>query len=204
MDALSRLAFALLICVATVACVAAQATPAVTRCNVDDFVCDSGVCIWLEWRCDGLDDCGDDSDEQNCDTPDRKCRPTSERRCPDGMCVLKKEPCTCLADQQRCDNGNCVAMSDRCPGACRPDERMCPNVTCVAAGALCPGECADFRCDDGTCLDAAFICDSVADCADAADERNCTADRECTREQFACADGGNATCIRAAWRSIVR
>ena len=33
----------------------------------DGFACvNSGSCVDVSWRCDGEDDCGDNSDEQNC------------------------------------------------------------------------------------------------------------------------------------------
>ena len=36
-------------------------------CLPDEFQCNnSGLCIYASWICDGEDDCGDMSDEQNC------------------------------------------------------------------------------------------------------------------------------------------
>ena len=35
-------------------------------CESDEFSCDNGNCIDLKWRCDGGNDCGDDSDEIGC------------------------------------------------------------------------------------------------------------------------------------------
>lgn len=35
-------------------------------CDEFSFQCQNGVCISLIWKCDGMDDCGDYSDEANC------------------------------------------------------------------------------------------------------------------------------------------
>jgi len=49
-----------------------RATPAAQdpefhrTCDQFSFQCQNGVCISLVWKCDGMDDCGDYSDEANC------------------------------------------------------------------------------------------------------------------------------------------
>ena len=35
-------------------------------CNNNQFECATGHCISAWWQCDGDNDCGDNSDEQNC------------------------------------------------------------------------------------------------------------------------------------------
>ena len=38
----------------------------VGTCDQDEFTCGNVTCIQNTWRCDGDDDCGDQSDEEGC------------------------------------------------------------------------------------------------------------------------------------------
>ena len=40
--------------------------PANITCKTTEFQCLNGTCIKEGWECDGMDDCGDSSDESNC------------------------------------------------------------------------------------------------------------------------------------------
>jgi hypothetical protein len=40
--------------------------PSSTFCESDEFECHNGKCIYDSWRCNGADECGDNSDELNC------------------------------------------------------------------------------------------------------------------------------------------
>ena len=35
-------------------------------CNYDEFECDNGECVSENLQCNNIDDCGDNSDEENC------------------------------------------------------------------------------------------------------------------------------------------
>ena len=63
--------------------------PPPTCSRRDKFLCNSGQCINLNYRCDGDNDCSDRSDEENCST-------------------------TCTSSRFHCDNGNCINGNYRC------------------------------------------------------------------------------------------
>jgi hypothetical protein len=68
------------------------------ECNNDDFFCNNGQCINPSYRCDGLPQCRDGSDELNC---------------------TYTVPCT----QFECENKHCIPKSWVCDGVidCSPD-----------------------------------------------------------------------------------
>ena len=43
-----------------------NAMTTVTPCHTWQFQCDNGMCTEKDYICDGIDDCGDFSDEHNC------------------------------------------------------------------------------------------------------------------------------------------
>jgi len=58
------------------------------RCDVTQFTCENKRCISQSWRCDNEDDCGDRSDEMNCEA--------------------------CKEGEFTCGNGKCIRQSWRC------------------------------------------------------------------------------------------
>ena len=46
------------------------------ECEPNEYQCENKKCVLKTWRCDGDDDCGDGTDEQNCQEtdPSNPCR----------------------------------------------------------------------------------------------------------------------------------
>uniref|UniRef100_A0A7N8XVY7 Low-density lipoprotein receptor-related protein 2 n=1 Tax=Mastacembelus armatus TaxID=205130 RepID=A0A7N8XVY7_9TELE len=138
------------------------------RCQPEQFTCLNGNCISARWKCDGYNDCQDNTDEL-------------ER-----VCVFRSScPAfhTCSALDFTCDNGRCVPLSYACDytNDCgdNSDERDCPFPTCNPA--------TEFTCGNGRCISATFVCDGRNDCRDNAtsDEINCP-ERTCPVGQIKC------------------
>uniref|UniRef100_A0AAQ5Z5D7 Low-density lipoprotein receptor-related protein 2 n=1 Tax=Amphiprion ocellaris TaxID=80972 RepID=A0AAQ5Z5D7_AMPOC len=131
------------------------------RCQPEQFTCLNGNCISARWKCDGYNDCNDNTDE-------------IER-----VCAFH----TCSPMDFTCDNGRCVSLSYTCDytNDCgdNSDERGCPFPTCNPD--------TEFTCVSGRCISAAFVCDGHNDCRDnsSSDEINCP-DRICPAGQIKC------------------
>uniref|UniRef100_A0A665VJH0 Suppressor of tumorigenicity 14 protein homolog n=1 Tax=Echeneis naucrates TaxID=173247 RepID=A0A665VJH0_ECHNA len=139
------------------------------------FQCTNNLCINKTLQCDGWNDCGDSSDEDNC---------------------------TCNASQMKCRNGRCKPKFWRCNGLddCgdNTDEEncrkfSCRNGRCISGKLECNGkdECGDgsdeskcekckrkneftFHCKNGHCISKLNPeCDGEEDCDDGSDEADC-------------------------------
>uniref|UniRef100_H3C333 Uncharacterized protein n=1 Tax=Tetraodon nigroviridis TaxID=99883 RepID=H3C333_TETNG len=112
-------------------------------CQNDEFQCKRGGCIPVMWRCDGDNDCADNSDEEGCG---RTCWGRK-----------KKTPNTrnCIRAMWRCDGENDCGDNS--------DEEGC--------GKMCPAP--QFQCNDSVCIPAGWRCDGSKDCPDNSDEHNC-------------------------------
>ncbi|GLH07501.1 Vitellogenin receptor [Gryllus bimaculatus] len=140
-----------------------------TNCSDWMFLCSNERCIPYWWKCDGVDDCGDSSDELGCgETTTEPTTTSGPTNCTTTIAPPARGGCS--KNQFRCDSGECIMnawvcdnMND-CAGG--EDERSCQGVM------KCPEE--DFMClPDRVCISSNKVCDKVPDCPNAFDEANC-------------------------------
>ncbi|XP_066527292.1 basement membrane-specific heparan sulfate proteoglycan core protein [Hoplias malabaricus] len=169
--------------------------PATPRsCMDNEFSCNNGMCIPLEYVCDRRPNCADNSDEENCATdapvPTTRATTTVGRKPPPG-------PGPCSADQARCQSGECISRDYLCDG-----ERDCSDGSDeLRCGTPSPCEPNEFKCQNGRCALKLWRCDGDNDCHDNSDETDCPAKRpgdECAPEQFVCLS--NRACIPASYQ----
>lgn len=162
-----------------------------TCSSSNEFSCDNGFCVAKASRCDGTNDCGDNSDEVSCGT----CQKTQFKCTTSGKCVSRNATCDGLnqcgdySDELGCRHcpkntfqcwrdGKCVAKSLLCNRA-----RDCVDGSDeLGCGSNCKAG-SQFTCSNGLCVATSKRCDSSNDCSDGSDEIGCS---PCSASMFKC------------------
>lgn len=81
-----------------------------TECEYGEFTCLNKKCIPQAWVCDRIDDCGDKSDEMNCESQtDNEANPGTTAHCEEFRCFTGK----CIPFKKVCDKQpDCYDHSD--------------------------------------------------------------------------------------------
>ncbi|XP_034243195.1 prolow-density lipoprotein receptor-related protein 1 isoform X1 [Thrips palmi] len=186
------------------------------ECTSSSFTCSNGRCIPYYLTCDGIDQCGDNSDEAPQYCGQRKCR-AGYFTCINKRCIPMNQTCNhnndcgdgsdevnCSCSDKthfQCTHGaaciNASYVCDRsadCPDA--SDEMNCPKPNCTEHPGL-------INCNTTTaCINPSWICDSENDCWDNSDEKDCpstspSSPAPCLSPHFQCKNGN---CIPNNWR----
>ncbi|KAF2886771.1 hypothetical protein ILUMI_19400 [Ignelater luminosus] len=150
------------------------------------FKCNNNKSIPYWWKCNGFDDCNDNTDEIDCGylstsstarstltsttfttfTTPIATTPISQNTCNHEMECLKSTNCS--IEEFKCrTNESCISLDKVCNG-----HIDCPDGSDeVACKTSCP--IGYFSCDGSVCQPVAVLCDRRRDCRDGFDENNC-------------------------------
>ncbi|TNM89007.1 hypothetical protein fugu_005261 [Takifugu bimaculatus] len=180
------------------------------QCQAGEFACKNSRCIQERWKCDGDNDCLDNSDEAPELCHQHTC-PTDRFKCKNNRCIPLRWLCDgdndCGNDE---DESNTTCSARTCP----PNQYSCASGRCIPISWTCdldddcgdrsdePASCAyptcfpltQFTCNNGRCININWRCDNDNDCGDNSDEAGCS--HSCSSAQFKCNSG---RCIPDYW-----
>uniref|UniRef100_A0A8D0DF55 LDL receptor related protein 1 n=1 Tax=Sander lucioperca TaxID=283035 RepID=A0A8D0DF55_SANLU len=180
------------------------------QCQAGEFACKNNRCIQERWKCDGDNDCLDNSDEAPELCHQHTC-PTDRFKCKNNRCIPLRWLCDgdndCGNDE---DESNTTCSARTCP----PNQYSCASGRCIPISWTCdldddcgdrsdePASCAyptcfpltQFTCNNGRCININWRCDNDNDCGDNSDEAGCS--HSCSSAQFKCNSG---RCIPDYW-----
>ncbi|KAK6321281.1 hypothetical protein J4Q44_G00082570 [Coregonus suidteri] len=180
------------------------------QCQPGEFACKNNRCIQERWKCDGDNDCLDNSDEAPELCHQHTC-PTDKFKCQNNRCIPLRWLCDgdndCGKDE---DEFNTTCSARTCP----PNQYSCASGRCIPISWTCdldddcgdrsdePASCAyptcfpltQFTCNNGRCININWRCDNDNDCGDNSDEAGCS--HSCSSAQFKCNSG---RCIPDYW-----
>uniref|UniRef100_A0A8D0H854 LDL receptor related protein 1 n=1 Tax=Sphenodon punctatus TaxID=8508 RepID=A0A8D0H854_SPHPU len=193
--------------------VTCQANPSYVpppQCQPGEFACKNNRCIQERWKCDGDNDCLDNSDEAPELCHQHTC-PSDRFKCENNRCIPSRWLCDGDND---CGNNEDESNSTCSARTCPPNQFSCTSGRCIPISWMCDldDDCGDrsdesascayptcfpltqFTCNNGRCININWRCDNDNDCGDNSDEAGCS--HSCSSNQFKCNSG---RCIPVHW-----